>query len=86
MVLLDKCLVVVSCLTFGLLETFVSLNIILDFGFTVLAVEVVKVSLKPSGVVGGVSMLLFTLLVSSSLHTILYVQKTSCNYYYIIAI
>jgi len=79
---------VVSCLTFGPLDTFVSLNIILDFGFTVLAVvlEVVKVFLKPSGVVGGVSILLVTLFISSPLHISLIMKKkkkkSSCDYYY----
>jgi len=80
MMFLEECLVLVSCLMFRPLDTFVSLNIILDFGFTVLAVEVVKVPLKPSGVVGGVSMLLVTLLVSSPLHTNLIVQKISYDY------
>jgi len=84
MLLLEECLVVVSCLTFGLLDTFVSLNIILDFGFTVLAAEVVMILLKPSGVVGGVSILLVTLLVSSPLHTSLIIKKTTYDYYYII--
>lgn len=79
MMFLEECLVLVSCLMFRPLDTFV-LNIILDFGFTILAVEVVKVPLKPSGVVGGVSMLLVTLLVSSPLHTNLIVQKISYNY------
>lgn len=75
MMSLEECLMVVSCLTFGPLDIFVSLNIILDFGFTVLAVEAVKVPLKPSGVVGGVSILLVTLFVSSPRHTILIVRE-----------
>lgn len=77
MVFLEEGLVVASCLMFGPLDTFVSLNIILDFGFTVLAAEVVKVLLKPSGVVGGVSILLVTLFVSSPLHTSLIMKETS---------
>lgn len=80
MMFLEECFVLVSRLTFRSLDTFVSLNIILDFGFTVLAVKVVKVPLKPSGVVGGVSMLLVTLLVSSPLHINLIVQKMSYDY------
>lgn len=65
------------------MQTFVSSDTTLDFGLIGLAAEVVKVFLKLSGVVGGVSILLVTLFVSSPLHTNLIRSKRNDDYYHI---
>lgn len=57
-----------SCLTLGPVLIFGSLDTTCDAAFTVFVVEVVKLFVKLSGVVGGVSILFVNLAVSSPLH------------------
>lgn len=65
--LLEKYLAPDFCLILGPVITFVSFDITCDV-FTVFVVEVVKLVVKFSGVVGGVSILFVNLFVSSPLH------------------
>lgn len=67
---------------FESVEIFISLNTKLDLGLTVLAVEVVKVFLKLSEIIGEVSISLVILFVSSLLHTNLIMNKQNTHDYY----